>query len=129
MHSGTLVRIAIGGVLGAAGRWGLTEVLAAGSLPWPLLVANTIGCAVLGAASLGRTDEMRGVLGAGIAGGLTSMSALALWLALRLDSGAIGDAALTIAAMLVLGVTAHLAGEAVASKVLGRTVLPRGDTP
>jgi CrcB protein len=129
MHSGTLVRIAIGGVLGAAGRWGLAEMLTAGSLPWPLLVANTIGCAVLGAASIGRTDEMRGVLGAGIAGGLTSMSALALWLAQRLDAGAIGDAALTTAVMLALGGGAYLAGEAVARSVLAGTVPPHGGTP
>lgn len=119
MHSGLLIRIGVGGVFGAAARWGLAEAITGGTLPWALLLANTVGCAVLGAAAFGRSDEVRGALGAGIAGGLTSMSALALWLAQRLEAGEVGESALTVLLMLGLGVAAYLGAERLANSVVG----------
>jgi fluoride ion exporter CrcB/FEX len=120
-----LTRIACGGVVGAAFRWGLGEAIVAAVLPVALLVANTMGCALLGYAPKLHQPTAQRVLGAGVAGGLTSMSALALWLAMRLDAGDRLLAAGWCALFLVLGAVGFLAGDAAARRASG----PRHEVP
>ena len=110
--------VAAAGIVGAAVRWGVAAQL---DDNWALLVANVIGCGVIGWATARheRTRHRRParpriggasppdvgpspVLTAGFCGALTSMSALALQLARYLDEGRVATAgawlALTIAA-------------------------------
>lgn len=110
--------VAIAGVAGAAVRWALTTGL---DSEWALLVANVVGCSVVGWATarherarhrrpagagiggVGRSDASPSVgLTMGFCGALTSMSALALQLARHLDQGRVATTGawlgLTIAA-------------------------------
>ena len=71
--------VVIGGVIGAVGRWGFGELMGANP---GLLVANALGCLVLGwAVAAGQGPWLT----AGACGALTSFSALALQLAVDLD--------------------------------------------
>lgn len=68
---------------GALARFLLTRLSASWSLPWPTLIANSLGTAVLGAvAQLALTsthpDALLLIVGAGFAGGLTTFSTLAV---------------------------------------------------
>ncbi|WP_419863423.1 fluoride efflux transporter FluC [Candidatus Poriferisodalis sp.] len=110
--------VAAAGVVGAAARWAFTTRL---DSDWALLIANVIGCGVVGwvtarhelvrrrrpagagIGSVGRNDAGPSVgLTIGFCGALTSMSALALQLAGHLDTGHVATAGawlgLTIAA-------------------------------
>jgi CrcB protein len=68
--------------VGAAGRYALGLARKPHQYPWPTLVANIVGSAVLGGAAGavhgGAPDWVLVVLGAGLAGGITTFSSLAL---------------------------------------------------
>ena len=100
--------------VGAAGRYALGLARRPHQFPWPTVVANVVGSAVLGAAAAavhgGAPEWVLLVFGAGLAGGITTFSSLALdavtlWGNAR-RSAAVGYLALT----LVLGVTAAWLG-------------------
>lgn len=80
-----LLVIAAGGALGSLARWGLTRVLpVAPDVPWATLVANVVGCLVLGALMVVVVERRRGhpwlrpFLGVGVLGGFTTFSTYAL---------------------------------------------------
>ncbi len=125
--------VAIAGVIGAAARWASTTQLEGA---WALLVANVVGCVLIGW-STARHERMRRSphrpgtadrsptpspwLAAGFCGALTSMSALALQLATYLDEGRVG----TVFAWLGLTIAA-----CTLAFVAGRTVvIARGAQP
>jgi CrcB protein len=100
--------------VGAASRYALAEARRPHQVPWPTLVANVVGSVVLGAAAAavhsGAPDWVFIVLGAGLAGGITTFSSLALD-AVTLWGNARRSAAVAyLAATLVLGVTAAWLG-------------------
>lgn len=68
--------------VGAAARYALGLARASHQLPWPTLVANVAGSAVLAAAAAavheGAPSWVLLLFGAGLAGGLTTFSSLAL---------------------------------------------------
>ena len=68
--------------VGAAGRYALGLARRPHHYPWPTVVANVVGCAVLGAAAAavhgGAPEWVLLVVGAGLAGGITTFSSLAL---------------------------------------------------
>ena len=68
--------------IGAAGRYALGLARRPHQYPWPTLAANVVGSAVLGAAASavhgGAPGWVLVVLGAGLAGGITTFSSLAL---------------------------------------------------
>jgi CrcB protein len=79
--------IALGGAIGASGRWAVAEVVAnmdgahvAGTWPWATLVANVVGCLLIGLAArnlaVGTTAWAFAVTG--VLGGFTTFSALAI---------------------------------------------------
>ena len=91
--------------IGAAGRYALGLARRPHQYPWPTLVANIVGSAVLGAAASavhgGAPSWVLVVLGAGLAGGITTFSSLALdavtlWGNAR-RSSAVGYLAVTMA--------------------------------
>lgn len=69
--------VAVGGVLGALVRFGLTEALPG---PWHTLLANLPGCLLLGLLVGARPDDavLRAFAGTGVLGGLTTMSTFAV---------------------------------------------------
>lgn len=152
-----LVAIAIGGLLGAAVRWLITDaggdavaggwfaydpssVVTVGpaGFPWRTLVANGLGCLVLGAAlavgaaGRGRPRLLRGV-GTGFCGSLTTFSTLAVELAGYLRSPTLTRggppvevatspvrAVLYLGASVLVGAMAFVAGRAATNRHLER---------
>jgi len=96
--------------LGAAGRYALGLLRRPHQFPWPTLAANVAGTAVLAGAaravSDGAPDWVLLVVGAGLAGGITTFSALALDAVTLWGSGRRGGAAVYLAATLASGAVA-----------------------
>jgi CrcB protein len=96
--------------LGAAGRYSLGVLRRPHQFPWPTLVANIVGTAVLAGAARavadGAPDWVLLVLGAGLAGGITTFSALALDAVTLWGAGRRAGAAWYLAATLASGVVA-----------------------
>ena len=77
---------ALGGALGALGRWGVTEALPRdpAGWPWATLLVNLTGCLVLGlllGLVFARSPDspwLRPFLGTGVLGGFTTFSAVSV---------------------------------------------------
>ena len=117
--------VGAGGALGAVLRWALLEG-GGTSLRPALLVANVLGCFVVGAAlaagaspsaTRGRRTLLRDGVGIGFCGGLTTFSTLAVEVA---ELGRDGRAALGagyLALSVALGLVAVLGGAALVGRV------------
>jgi fluoride exporter len=122
------VAAAAGGVLGALARWAAGEALPhhAGSWPWATLLVNLSGCLLLGVlivtlfARRPGSAWLRPFLGTGVLGGYTTFSTFAVDTVGLADAGAAATAVAYVAASVLGGVTAAVAGVA-----LGRAALPR----
>ena len=87
--------IALGGVLGAEARYGLSVVLphAPGAWPWATLLTNVSGCLLIGVLMAVITDLVephrlvRPFLGVGVLGGYTTFSTYSTDLVQMLDAG------------------------------------------
>ena len=112
--------VAIGGVVGASARWALLEATAGsdGGSAGPVLLANLVGCGLLGllvgvarGKSVGRTTRL--LVGAGFCGGLTTFSTFAVEVAAALrdadPAGAVGYTVLSVAG----GLTVFLLGRSI----------------
>jgi fluoride exporter len=84
---GVLTAVAIGGAIGASGRWLVAWALDAtaaghppGTWPWATLVVNVVGCVLIGfAARLVERETMSwSFVVTGVLGGFTTFSALAV---------------------------------------------------
>ncbi|MEZ5247080.1 MAG: CrcB family protein [Acidimicrobiales bacterium] len=103
--------VALGGMAGAAARWGALE-LADGSA-WALVAVNSLGAFVLGLVAHGLLrgrPDLRLVAGVGFCGAFTTFSTLAVDIARDLDRGATGDAVLLLLVSLVAGLGAGSLG-------------------
>jgi len=109
-----LAAVAVGGAAGAAARYGIAASwpgLAEDGLPWPTLVTNFVGCALIGVLMRVVTAVpqphrlLRPFLGAGVLGGFTTFSVQTLEVADLLAAGrpwlAAGYALGTLAGALV----------------------------
>lgn len=104
-----LLAVAVGGAGGATVRWAVVEASGTnGSFPWWTLLVNVAGCLVLGLL-LGVPERVRLWAGVGFCGGLTTFSTFAVEIAELLDDD-VGMAATYLAASLVLGAGAFIAG-------------------
>jgi CrcB protein len=110
-----LVAIAVGGAIGATGRWATAELVDAassphvpGTWPWATLAVNVIGCLLIGMAA--RTLSTGTVPWAfavtGVLGGFTTFSALAVELNDLADAERLPLAVLYGAVTLAAGVGA-----------------------
>lgn len=113
-----LLVIAIGGGIGALGRWGLEEAfrdLQRNSLPWGTLLANLLGAFAIGLiATSPRVAAgpgwLRPFLITGVLGGFTTFSAFALELGVMLETGRLVAAAIYLLITLLGGLAAvHVA--------------------
>jgi CrcB protein len=83
MSVGLLVAVAVGAGLGSVARYALSLRAHRDHFPWPTIVVNTVGTALLGIAiavvAQGRLGYASfAIIGLGVAGGLTTFSTLAL---------------------------------------------------
>ncbi len=84
---------AVGGALGAAARWSLTDLfpVVAGHFPWPVFAINVLGAALLAGLPLLAFVRDRSwlavFLGTGVLGGFTTMSAASTDTFALLDGG------------------------------------------
>ncbi len=116
---GTVVAIALGGALGAVGRYALSSQIThwiGPGFPWGILLVNLVGCFVmgviaeLGALSLNLSPEMRAFLTTGILGGFTTFSAFALDSAVMIERGDWGATVLYVSASVLGSILALFAG-------------------
>lgn len=118
-----LPAIALGGVVGAATRTLVVEVLPAGTIAWGVLVANVVGSAVLGwaATRLLRTSPSGTVrrsllaLTSGFCGSLTTFSGLVVDVAESLRSGSTPTGVVYLMISVALGALAVWAGHRAAA--------------
>jgi len=120
-----LALVAGGGAIGAAVRWGLMETTAGtdGGLAGPVLLANLVGCGLLGlilGRGVGRSARL--LVGAGLCAGLTTFSTFAVEVAHLLrdadPSGAASYAALSVVGGLVLYLLGRKIGETMTREVM-----------
>jgi CrcB protein len=91
-----MVVVAVGGSIGATGRWAIrsTYDVVPGDWPWPTLVVNIIGCLLIGVASrrLERGSLRWNAIITGLLGGFTTMSSFAVELNDMVDLDRTGSA-------------------------------------
>lgn len=117
-----LASVAVGGAIGAVARVALAASFPAtpGRLPWATLMENVAGAfllAVILTLLLQRTHlpaELRLLVGTGALGAFTTYSTMAVEMTELLRDGHLAVAGAYAAGSLVLGITAALAGVAVA---------------
>ena len=110
-----LVAVAAGGAIGASARWFVAWAMNAtigdhqlGTWPWPTLVANIVGCVLIGVAArrIGRDTTGWAFTVTGLLGGFTTFSALAVELNEMADAERLPLAVLYGAVTLAVGVAA-----------------------
>jgi CrcB protein len=96
----------IGGFVGALARYGLVELFDSyhGSWPWPIFIANIVGCAILGFIIHHRGAGLEVTLiGTGFCGALTTFSTFQLEIYQLLDAHSYFTAISYLAASLFFG--------------------------
>jgi len=114
----TTLMVAVGGLLGVMGRYGLTRLtIHHESLLWMTAAINISGSFILGllTASAWFSRDVREGLGVGLLGGFTTFSTFSVQAVLDVDAGEPGRAAAYVALSVVGGIAAATAGY-----VLGR---------
>ena len=110
MHPALIV--GLGGAAGSMARWAMTEFLPSGSdteLPWPTVIVNLSGAFLLGAVfALSLQEDFVLLLGTGVLGGFTTMSAFGLETARLLDAGNNTTAAIYVGLNLLAPLSAWL---------------------
>jgi CrcB protein len=110
--------VGLAAAVGAVCRYLLDRLVSArhqATLPWGTLAVNVSGAFLLGlvtglAVHHGLSPKAATVLGTGLLGGYTTWSTFTWESYALLSDGAVGAAALTVAATLVLGIAAAAAG-------------------
>lgn len=111
-----VVLVALGGVLGALGRYALALALPSGDWPWATLTVNLVGSLAIGLLVPRLPDgSWRPFLVTGVLGGFTTFSALAIETTSLIDGGraplALAYVLVTVVGGLALaGAGARLAG-------------------
>jgi fluoride exporter len=120
LHPGFVLVVVAGGVFGALTRYGLSTVLPSpGGWPLPTLIINLAGALLLGVLlealvrrgpDAGRLRMIRLLAGTGFMGAFTTYSTLALETNTLLGAGRTTDALVYVAATLIGGAVATVAG-------------------
>ncbi|MBA3802083.1 MAG: CrcB family protein [Acidimicrobiia bacterium] len=122
---GRVAAIAVGGAVGASGRWAVTTI-GAGEFPWPVLVVNIVGSLLLGAilAEHSQRPANRMLLhdagGIGFCGGLTTFSTFSLEIVELIDDGETAVAAVYGVVSIAGAIAAVVAGAAAVRRVHAR---------
>ncbi|WBO68050.1 fluoride efflux transporter CrcB [Streptomyces camelliae] len=118
--------VAIGGALGACGRYGLSLAWPTppGSFPWATFWTNVIGCAVIGVFMVLITDVwaahrlIRPFFGTGVLGGFTTFSTYAVDIRKLVDGGRLGIGLAYLAATLCAALAAVWLASAAARRII-----------
>ena len=111
-----LALVALGGAIGAGIRWAVVEVAPSTPFPWPVLLVNLVGCALLGAlVGHGVSYRARLLFGTGLCGGLTTFSTFAADAAEAAEEGGLVRGAVYVGAILTLGMAAAFTGIAIST--------------
>lgn len=101
------VLVAVGGALGAVGRYAVGELLASRRFPWATLSVNVLGSFVLGVILFGPVDgDLTLLVGVGFCGAFTTFSSFSFQTVDLWDRGEPGKAALNAGSNLVASVLA-----------------------
>lgn len=106
----SVLLVAIGGLLGAVSRYGLSVLLQS---IWTIAAINLLGSFVLGFlvhAGTGLSHDMRNGIGVGLIGGFTTFSTLTVQTILEADGGRPSIAAAYLLATTLGGLAAALLG-------------------
>ena len=122
----TLLQVALGGAIGASGRYlvglGAVRVMGPG-FPWGTLVVNILGSFVMGVivVLLGHLSANRfaPLLMTGVLGGFTTFSAFSLDAVTLWERGATGQSVAYVAVSVLASITALLAGLMLARTLAG----------
>ena len=126
VHWDVAAVVAAGGAVGGLARYGLNEALpqATSGFPWSTFVENVSGCALLGALLVyllevrAPSRYLRPLLGVGVLGGFTTFSAYTAELRELLLAGRAPLALAYLAASLLAGLLATVAGISIARGLL-----------
>ena len=116
----TTVFVAIGGVLGVLGRYGINRLtLHSDALLWSTVGINIVGSFLLGllAAEHWFSRDLREGIGVGLLGGFTTFSTFSVQVVLEVDGGKPGKAAAYVVASVVGGIAAAAAGYALGRRL------------
>ena len=125
-----LIWIAVAGAMGAVCRWGVSRAgyaLLGGGFAWGTLIANTVGCFLLGflmhfgLISDRLSAEARTAIAVGFLGALTTFSTFSYETIGYIEDGAWTLAIANISANLLIGLGATLAGLILARTLFGGT--------
>lgn len=104
-----LALIAVGGALGAMGRYLLAQWRTPG-FPYAILVANVTGSVLLGILAAGASRQVVLLLGVGFCGALTTFSTFALDTVVLAREGRRGAAVLNVGASVAVCIAAAAVG-------------------
>jgi CrcB protein len=122
-----LVAVAVGGVLGAEARYGLSLAVphAPGAWPWSTLLTNVSGCVLIGVLMVLITERWRvhpltrPLLGVGVLGGYTTFSTYAVDALLMARAGDLGPTLGYVLATPVLAVLGVAVGALLTRRMAG----------
>ena len=102
-----ILMVALGGGIGAALRYMTSEWIASDGFPWATLCVNLIGSFLMGALAVGLAENMISkdlalLLGTGLLGGLTTMSAFSVETFQMIEQDNMGLAASYVGATMLL---------------------------
>ncbi|MCB1434494.1 MAG: fluoride efflux transporter CrcB [Alphaproteobacteria bacterium] len=115
----TILWVALGGAIGAAGRYSVnvwSGRLVGTAFPWHTLTVNVLGCFIMGALvelmalKLNVSNDIRAFLTTGILGGFTTFSAFSLDFALLVERKSYLAAGAYAAGSVVVSLAAVFAG-------------------
>src|SRR5215813_10630140 len=116
----TTLLVAVGGLIGVMGRYGLTRLtIHHESLLWMTAAINISGSFILGllTASAWFSRDMREGLGGGVLGGFTTFSTFSVQAVMDVDACELRRAALYVAVSVVGGIAAAVAGYALGRRL------------
>jgi CrcB protein len=128
IHTTAIVAVAVGGALGALARWSVAQALPPdlGSFPWSTLVANVLGCFLIGVLMVLVIERwpdhpmIRLFFGTGVLGGFTTFSTYAVDTRDLLSAGHPAAALTYVAGSLVLGLAAVVVGLRATERMVAR---------
>lgn len=116
----TTALVAIGGVVGVLGRYGINRAtLHSDALVWSTVGINVVGSFLLGLLVAGSwfSRDVREGLGVGLLGGFTTFSTFSVQAVLEVDGGKPGRALAYVVASVVGGIAAAAAGYALGRRL------------
>lgn len=118
IHTTAIAAVAVGGALGALARWSVAQALPhdVGSFPWSTLVANVLGCFLIGVLMVLVIERwpdhpiIRLFFGTGVLGGFTTFSTYSVDTRDLLAAGHPAVALTYVVGSLLLGLAAVVIG-------------------